>query len=289
MKSLYLLLLATLSLSAHARPPAPPPWTLDIYGIQMQKGELAQDGDFDDSELGLQFGYSTRLGPKWILGARVNYDYRRFDFDRTALFDGALETWSHRQRVGLGFNAIHLLNQRWSLILAPRVQWSAAQEASLSDGFSYGLLAGGMAKVNPDLQLGVGFSYLNDVKDTTFFPIILVKWQISERWKLDNPFEPGFSGGAGLELSYRWNPHYEFAFGGAYRSDRFVVNDGAVETQAPLAFLRWSYFPEGDWDLSILLGYRFSGEMEWDPNGSGRRKQNIDARLGVGASLAFKF
>ncbi len=289
MKSLFCLLLATLSCSVLARPPAPPPWTLDLYGIQMQSGELAEDGDFDDSELGLQLGYRTRLGPNWMLGARVNYDYRRFDFDRTALFDGTLPQWSYRQRVGLGFNAIHRLNARWSLMLAPRVQWSAAEDASLADGFSYGVLAGGLAKINPDLQLGIGLSYLHEVKETTFFPILLVKWQISERWKLDNPFEPGFSGGAGLELSYRWNPHYELAFGAAYRSDRFVVEQGAVETRAPLAFLRWSYFPKGDWDLSVLLGYRFSGEMQWDPTGSARREQNLDPRLGAGASIAIQF
>ncbi|GAA4897779.1 DUF6268 family outer membrane beta-barrel protein [Ferrimonas pelagia] len=283
--------LALIACGVMAQPgkPARTPWALDLHGVQFADGTMAQDGDYGDHHLGARLGYRTRLGPRWMVGANISYDRRAFDFDAETLFGGTLPVWERRDKVGVGLNVIHLLDERWSLIVAPRLQWSATEDASLSKGDSYGVLAGGLYTLNSDLQLGLGLSYLHDIKDTKAFPIILVKWQINEKWKLDNPFEPGFSGGAGLELSYRWNRHYELAWGAAYRSDRFALADGVAETAAPLAFLRWSYFPQTGWDLSVMAGYQFDGELEWDGQKWGRRKQDIDGRLGFGVSFNFMF
>ncbi|SHH28380.1 DUF6268 family outer membrane beta-barrel protein [Ferrimonas marina] len=290
MKWLYGLLGAALLVpGTMARPQNVSPWELDVTAVQFEDGSASEDGEFSDGSLQAKLGYRMRLGPQWMLGSNVSFGQRRFDFDNPLLFDDRLPAWDHRQQVGLGFNVIHLLNKEWSVIAAPRFQWAASDDASLGDGFSYGILAGGMRKFGDDLQLGLGVSYLNDVDETKVIPIILVRWQITDKLKLDNPFEPGFAGGAGLELSYRWNPHYELAFGGAYRGDRFAVSDGSVELQNPLAFLRVSYFPKASWDLSLLAGYRFDGDFEWQPDNGAKQEQELDGRLGVGVSFAFRF
>ncbi|MBY5992918.1 hypothetical protein [Ferrimonas balearica] len=291
MKSLWysLLFLAPAALAQGGPPANFKPWDLTLYGVQMADGDLAQDGSLGDSALGMDLGYSTRLGPQWIVGSTVSLNRRYTDFSRDALFEGQLPSWEHRDRIGLGFNGIYLMDKQWQFILAPRFQWSAAKDASLSDGFSWGVLGGAMYSMSPDLQLGFGLSYLNDVKETKSFPIVLVKWQITERLKLDNPFEPGFAGRAGLELSYRWNPHFELGVGGAYRSDRFALEGGAAELEEPVAFGRLSYFPNEDWYLSGIIGYRTEGELNWEPDGAANRKQDVDGRLGFAVSFNWSF
>ncbi|MBY5979984.1 DUF6268 family outer membrane beta-barrel protein [Ferrimonas balearica] len=283
-------LLALAATPALARPQgAPSPWKLNLYGIQMADTDLAEDGGFKDSAFGAELGYSTRLGPKWILGASASVNRRYTDFDARTLFDDTLVRFDHRDRIGLGFNGIYLLNKEWQVIVAPRFQWAAAEDASLSDGFSYGVLAGGMYRVNEELQLGLGLSYLNDVNETKSFPILLVKWQITDKLKLDNPFDPGFAGRAGLELSYRWNPHFELGVGGAYRSDRFAAEQGAVEFEEPLFFGRLSYFPSDTWNVTAALGYRAEGEMKWEGDGLREQSQDLDGRMGFGVNVSWKF
>ncbi|MBY5922062.1 DUF6268 family outer membrane beta-barrel protein [Ferrimonas balearica] len=287
---LSLTLLAVASAPTLARPQMErSPWELNLYGIQMADTDLARDGAMGDAAYGAEIKYGTRLGPKWMVASSVSLNRRYTDFDANALFGGSLARFDHRDRIGLGFNAIHFLNPQWRIILSPRFQWAAAENASLSDGFSYGVLAGGMYQVNQDLQLGLGLSYLNDVKETKSFPILLVKWQITDKLKLDNPFDPGFAGRAGLELSYRWNPHFELGLGGAYRSDRFTAERGAVEFEEPLFFGRLSYFPSNDWTLTAAIGYRTEGEMKWEPDGFANQKQDIDGRVGFGINFGWKF
>ncbi|MBY6186098.1 porin family protein [Marinobacter hydrocarbonoclasticus] len=275
---------------ALARPQgAPAPWELDLYGVQMADTDLERDGGMGDASFGAELAYSTRLGPKWMLGSSVSLNRRTFDFDAPTLFDGTLGRFDYRDRIGFGFNGIYLHSREWQVIVAPRFQWAAADGADLSDGFSYGVLAGGMYRVSEGLQLGLGLSYLNDVKETKSFPILLVKWQITDKLKLDNPFDPGFAGRAGLELSYRWNPHFELGVGGAYRSDRFATENGAVEFEEPVFFGRLSYFPSDRWDVSAAFGYRAEGEMQWEPDGAPNPKQELDGRVGFGINMSWKF
>ncbi len=283
-------LLALASAPALGRPQmARAPWEVNLYGIQMTDADLARDGKMGDSAFGAELKYGTRLGPKWMVASSASLDRRYTDFSRNALFGGSLKPFEHRDRVSLGVTGIHFFDAQWQFIVAPRFQWAADEHARLSDGFSYGLMAGGMYRVNETLQLGLGLSYLNDIKETKTFPILFVKWQITDKLKLDNPFDPGFAGRAGLELSYRWNPHFELGVGGAYRSDRFATERGAVELEEPLFFGRLTYFPAQNWHLTTAIGYRAEGEMKWEPDGAVNQKQDVDGRFGVGVNLNWKF
>jgi hypothetical protein len=55
-----------------------------------------------------------------------------------------------------------------------------------------------------------------------------VYWKISEKWLLANPFSAGPIGPAGLELTYSPSDLWEWGGGGAYRSNRFRLDNQAI-------------------------------------------------------------
>ena len=277
--------LLLLAFGASANQPA---LTFTPYTVAFPSASLEDNGKVGQEIYGFTLDKGGRLNDQWLMSWQLEGAYSDFDFNRSSLMDGRLEAWDNVKTLGVGVNFTKPNRTGLTWFLGPRVQWAYADTTSFGDGFGYGLLAGASYPVSDTLTLGFGGGYFNDPYDVRWMPVLFIKWQITDKLKLDNPFEPGFAGRGGLELSYRLNPTWEFGAGMAFRTQNFAVDEGAIEIEQPLSFLRGSFTAEGGWRLSGYLGHRSEGEFSLrGPNGGDKRDLSSESAFGVVVTTHF--
>lgn len=275
--------ITALPTSASERPSFTP-WELTVYGVQMPETSVQPDGKLEQANYGFDLSFTMPVQQGWVMTTSMDYYYTNFDGQGYNL--AGYRDWDNQQDLGFGLNFVKPSKDSWTWFVGPRVHWAWANTADASDGFGYGLLAGASYPVKKNLVLGGGLGYFNDPYAVSMIPVLFIRWEINDRWTLDNPFEPSFSGRAGLELSYQLSPEWQFGFGSAYRQQRFAIDEGTVEISQPISFLRAS-FMQTNWHLSAFLGYRDDGDLEY--HGQQNRKLDVDAESALGLSATFTF
>ena len=146
--------------------------------------------------------------------------------------------------------------------------------------------------MDASLTVGIGAGVFFGLEDTSGFPVLLVRWQINDHWRLGNPFRPGPAGPAGLELVYTGITAWEFGFGTSYRSERFALDRnnpaGARygEESGVATFLRASRDLGAGSQLDLYVGTVVGGELTWE-DVDGRTLVRSDADPSLLAALAF--
>ncbi|WP_372870465.1 DUF6268 family outer membrane beta-barrel protein [Shewanella sp.] len=261
----------------------PSPFSLQAAWVSTDKADVG------DATLGRNLYMfdakgSYALSRQWSIGWGLGYDVLDYSW-RTAdgkLLGGAASPWSSINRYNVSLN-IGYRTGNWLFGFSPMLQYAWADTASSSDARSWGLVASAMHRFDDGNLLGLGAIYLDDIGETRALPFLAVRWQLTDSLTLANPFDAGFSGPAGLELSYRFNPRWELGLGSSRRSQRLLLNDDGqtVEIDEWVSFLRLGWQLGQKVSLNAYAGYMFGGEMEL---GSGER-EDLSAE-GAGA-IAF--
>lgn len=238
-----------------------------------------QAGNVADSQVELQrdnvllnAGMDIALNQQWSLGVNLGFDKLDYDWRHlqgateatAALFAASGDAWNNIDRYRASMSLSYRYDRHWMFMLAPQLQYAYAQTASSSNSKSYGLVASGLYRFDSGNMLGVGIAYLNDIDEVRTVPFLAVRWQISERWALANPFQAGFSGPAGMELSYQINPDWNVGFGSSKRTQRFLIEDPNTVVEVN----EWVGFARAGWQVTSVVsfnayaGYFFGGELE---------------------------
>ena len=156
------------------------------HKLQISPGfTYLSDADFDHGSLGNvsvwradirgRYTMSTEQGE---LGLGALYEYSQYDLSK---FNGNFDFNT------LGFDAYWkgMFNEKWGYFVYGAVQMSADTDVNLGDGLT-GTGAGGVRYVwSKDLSLGIGAAVSSRLEDDPqVLPVIVLNWQINERWNL---------------------------------------------------------------------------------------------------------
>jgi hypothetical protein len=184
----------------------------------------------------------------------------------------------------------------WSYGVAPTVEWSRENGADWGDSLIYGAVFSATRVVDPDRRIGIGLGAFSQIEETRVFPLVLVDWRLSERWRLVNPLPSGPVGPAGLELDYRFDNGWNLGLGLAYRSIRFRLDEdgpvpgGVGEENGVPVFLRASTRFGAQSTFMAYAGAMVSGELELeDADGNGIDQQSFDPSALLGVLLSTRF
>jgi hypothetical protein len=175
-------------------------------------------------------------------------------------------------------------------------QYSGEFGADFGDSLVYGGAIAVTYAFRPDAVFGLGVAGYANLKETMVFPFPLIKWQITPKLRLTNPFRTSPSGPAGLELSYALAEHWTVGIGGAYRSQRFRLDangplpNSIGEYKSIPAFVRLSYKPVPFFGLDLYSGVSFWNRLYIDDsNGNNfyKTRHDITPLLGLGLSGTF--
>ncbi|WP_028117334.1 DUF6268 family outer membrane beta-barrel protein [Ferrimonas senticii] len=293
MKAIAALLLASTATAVAAQPHYAQGdfnlWALKVYGVSGSESDVERGGKLKEHAVGGSLQYMTPIGHGRMLGGGIEIDKRTLDFSGATGLPAALGQLNERLRYQAAIAYIQPLNKEWSMMLSPAINWSYADEASAADGFGYSLVAITNYSGFEGMKLGFGLAYSDGPAEDNIAPFISIDWQINDKWRLSSPFDAGFNGKAGLELSYQYSPSITVGAGAGLRTDQFAVDaNTAIQQDMPVGYVRASYNWSPQATVSLLMGFRSAADLTVYQNGN-ETDYEIDASGLFGLSMDYKF
>jgi len=268
-------------------------WTLQAGGVYQAESSLDSGGDMRASRFFVSGGGAKVLGSRWRLGASVGYGEDNYDFSGSSGF-GGLDPWDRVREFRAGVSMQYFANDQWTLYAIPSVRFNAESGASLDDGSNGGLLAGASYRIGDTLTIGPGLGVFTEIEDSTsFFPILLIDWKITDTLSLETGRGFAASRGPGLQLRWRYSPTWQFAFGGRYEKTRFRLDDkgvapgGVGQDKAIPLFALAEYALGQDLKLGLIGGVEVGGELRLEDD-SGKLVSRSDLSEAVFAGATFE-
>lgn len=276
-----------------AKPEAKPsnrssPFSLGVSRITTGNASVGDEGnELQRDQWMFDAKASMPVNRQWSIGAGIGYDNLDYDW-RSPTVSNTTQAWEKIERYRASLSVSYRPNKNWMFILAPKLQYAYADTASSSNAQSYGVVLSGMYRFDSGNMLGFGAAYLNDIDEVRTVPFIAVNWRITDKLSLGNPFSAGFSGPAGLELSYQLSSDWNMGIGTSKRTNRFLIADDEVTAEIE----EWVGFVRVGWDMSRSVsfsaygGYFFNGELELNPQ---HTTEDIDNQGAAALDVTIRF
>lgn len=231
----------------------------------------------------------------WV-GFGIGYGETNYDFSGDATIAGA-EPWGRIRDLQFSVPINIKAGERAQIFVIPSLRYNAETDASLSDGQTWGLLAGVSWDINDRLSLGPGIGWFSNIEDSdTVIPILLVDWEISDRWSLTTGELFGASRGPGLSLNWQASDDWQFGLTARYESVQFRLDDtgpapggvGEDESIPVVIGARWE--PNPLFRASIFAGVQTGGKLRlYDQNGTEIGASNYDTAPLFGVTARVRF
>jgi hypothetical protein len=265
---LPIFLLCTQNAAAQAPPHDPVSFNFD-GGVLFQSSADLKDteGDFSVNRWFLGLGVTYAWNRRNSIGLSVGGGAASYDFDDlTVIGDGA--PWEDIEDTRISLVGRFGFGEKGSFIIVPSARYNGEDDSKSSDGRTWGLFAAAAWRLSEDLTIGPGIGVFSRLENgTQVFPILVIDWNISERWNLSTGRGLAASQGPGLNLGYKVNEAWSFGVAVRYENVEFRLDErgtapGGVgrDRSIPLvAMANWS--PNKVIGLSVFAGIELNGEL----------------------------
>lgn len=282
-------------------------WEIALLGgyTHQFRADLDDGGDYSVSRFVAGIGFGLKLNDRLDLNLGFGYEFNGYDFEGDTVFGFAADDdipWRSINLFNVGASLNYRLDDHWRVFGGPIVRFAGESDADAGDSITGGGFAGAAYRFSDKLTLGGGFGVITQIEDdTTYFPVLIVNWQITDNLRLANA---GASAGitvsgraSGFELVWSFLENAELALGADYALRRFRLDDGNAvapegvgeESNFPI-WLRASYKFNPTFSVDAYLGVALGGEIKLDDrNGDRIAKQDVDPAPTVGVSLRLRF
>ena len=260
-------------------------------------GNAGIDGGGDYSMAGaiVRAGVTRSLGGPNLAGVTFNYDYLDYSFSNPAAF-GGVAPWNVVQRYGVAAPLMFGVSEGWLLTVIPSVDWFRENGASEGDSLTFGAVLSATRFFADGNRLGLGVGVFQRLEKTSYFPLLLVDWKLSDRWRLTNPLSAGPTGPAGLEIDYRLDGGWNLGLGAAWRTTRFRLSEtgpvpnGIGEERGLPVFVRATRSFGGGMAMNLYAGVVTAGQLRVeDKNGNGLREVDVDPTPLLAVTFSARF
>ncbi len=276
----------------------PQGWVSGISGgyLHQSNSDLDNGGEFGLDQATIQYDLSRFLADGDSYGFSTSYTVWRYDFSNTPALGGAVP-WSDINMFDFGVPLRYKLDNGWRVFALPSIRSTFEDGASFSDGLTYGGIFGASYQVSDRLTIGPGFGAFSSIEESmSFFPIILINWELNDYWSVETGRGLGATLGPGVFMNYDPDENWRIQFGGRYESLRFRLDDdgiapgGAAEDQNFSFFAGARYSPNPGMLLSLYAGWKFSGTLTMDDStGAELFQEDYDGAFIGGFTAKFYF
>ena len=291
-------LLGLLASPALLAQPAPG-WVLTAEGLYAHQAETDlgdEGGEFSLDRWYLGLGLDYLWSPRTALGVSVGGGESRYDFGGlTGLAPG--EPWGDIEDWNVSLVSRFPINDRITGIVVPSYRVNRESGASSSNADTWGLLAGVSWRLREGLTIGPGVGVFDRIEESTqVFPILVIDWDITERWNLSTGRGLAASQGPGLTLTYAATDNWTLGLAGRYEQVDFRLAEdgpgpggiGRDETFPLVGTAEWS--PNPGTRLSFFVGAEFGGELELaDAQGNTIATSDYDTAMLFGAAFVWRY
>jgi hypothetical protein len=218
---------------------------------------------------------------RWFVSAGITYAWDRrnalgftlgggsssYEFDDLTGPAGS-EPWNKIEETRAAITGRFSFSEKGTAIIIPTVRFNGEEGASSSDSRTFGLFAAAAWRIDENLTIGPGIGVFSRLEDSArVFPILVIDWNISERWSLSTGRGLAASQGPGLTLSYEMNKNWSFGLSGRYENIEFRLDDegpapGGVGRDRSLPLVASAnLYINPRINLSVFAGLEFAGEL----------------------------
>lgn len=260
-------------------------------------GDSGIDGGGEYSMFGaiVRAGVQTGFGGTNLAGLTVNYDYLDYSFSDPAAF-GGVAPWNVVRRYGVAAPLVFGVADRWALGFIPSVDWFRENGADEGEALTWGGVVSASRFFDGGNLLGLGVGVFQRLEKTSVFPLLLINWKLTDRWRLTNPLSAGPTGPAGLEIDYRLDGGWNIGLGAAWRTTRFRLSEagpvpnGIGEESGLPVFLRATRNFGTGISMNLYAGVVTAGQLRIeDPDGNGLREVDVDPAPLFGVTFSARF
>jgi hypothetical protein len=290
-------LFLALAAPALAQAPSPGGWTFMLDGgfAVQPKADLDGGGDYELHRTFFAAGVDYRWNYRNSVGLSLgggSTDYTFRDGDGVSVDAPWDEIDDRRASLPMRF----ALGQTSTLFAIPSVRYNGEGDASSGDSRTWGAFGGVAWRLGEDLTIGPGLGAFSRLEGSTrVFPILLIDWNITERWSLSTGRGLAASQGPGLTLGYRLSEQWRLGLAGRYEEVQFRLGSDAAapggvgeDRALPLVFTA-GWEPNESVRLGVFAGLEFGGELTlYDAAGRTIESREYDTVPVYGATFEFR-
>jgi hypothetical protein len=267
-------------------------------GIALQSSADLKDGEggFSVNRWFVSMGLNYAWNPRNSIGISAGGGNSNYDFDDLATIDGNVP-WESIEDSRISITGRFGFGDTGSIILIPTARYNGETDSKTSDGRTYGLYAAAAWRVSETLTVGPGIGVFSRLEDSArIFPILVIDWDISERWNLSTGRGLAASQGPGLTLSYSIARSWSLGLTGRYEIIEFRLDEngptpggvGRDESIPMVVSAIWK--PNPSVKLAVFAGMELNGTLKLK-NALGELvdESSYDPALLFGASFGFHF
>ena len=216
------------------------------------------------ASIGLNYVWNTRNS----IGISFGGGGSKYDFDDLTGIGGG-SPWEEIEDSRLSITGRFGFGDTGSIILIPTARYNGEKDSNTSDGRTYGLYAAAAWRISEDLTIGPGIGIFSRLESgTRIFPVVVIDWDISERWNLSTGRGLAASQGPGLTLSYSLSQSWSLGIAARYENTEFRLDEngptpggvGRDQSIPMVATVNWK--PNRVVKLSVFAGLEFNGTLK---------------------------
>ena len=258
--------------------------------------KLKGGGRFDTSRTVLDVGARYGFTEDFSTIVSVSYGYDPYDFSDDVTI-GGVAPWQELHALRISAPIFWRASDRMQLLAVPIFRMQAEAPAEWGDSISGGGIAAFSWKFGDDLRVGPGIGVLSELeRRPTIFPVILLDWQVNDRFAFTTGRGLGASAGPGLQGVYTIRKFLDLTLGFRFERTRFRLapqpgqDSGGIgedESFPVFATLRWG--PPFAF-VAVVTGAEFRGRLRVEePDGTpiAEAEYKPSAFIGIAGQIFF--
>ncbi|MGX9349775.1 hypothetical protein ACS3QZ_01105 [Shimia sp. W99] len=242
-------------------------WAAIVDGLAVYQSEtdLSGGGAFSVDRQFLRVGALYRSPEGASFGVLASFGRFSYDFNSIG---SAL--WGDVRDIRLSAPIRFGVGEHAKVLISPSVRWDYENDASASDGVTYGVFAGVSWEISDTLEIGPAFGAFSQLgsNDLDLFPALLVSWDMAPRWNLSTGTGLGASQGPGVTLSHQATDRTRISFIARSEKSRFRLDNAGLapggvgeDTSVPVV-LSLVYTPNPGASISAFAGAELDGRLK---------------------------
>ena len=158
-------------------------------------------GRFGVSQFGLNASLGYQEQPSNRIAFSFSYQQRAYEFQSLGRWMGA-QPWDQVHFLSLSLPIRRQLTPDWSMMFIPTLRTMVEDFSNADQNLTCRGIAGFLRQISPKYTLSPGLGVLTQLEDDpSFFPVIVVDWDLSDQWRLSTGRGASASQEPGLNLS----------------------------------------------------------------------------------------
>lgn len=281
------------------QPPSGPtqsPWSTTVRGgvIYQFDTDLDDGGSYSSGRYNVQVGQNYGWNRRDTATLAISYTLDNYSFSGGNVGSFASSSpWENIHTFSISAPLRKGIGDNWNAFLIPSIRSTGESGAEFNETITGGGFAGAAYRFSDSLTIGPGIGIFSQLEESaTIFPVLIIKWDITEKLSLETGRGLAATLGPGLTLSYKATPKLRLGVGGRYEKLRFRLDkDGTVEsgigedTSFPL-FVTGTYSVNRKSSFSFVAGLEIGGELSVEDS-KGRTAIEESSDPGIFSGLTF--